>query len=168
MKRTGLNQRFFALVIGAESDMFIRNCLRMLDTFGIESMYCTDIYSALAKILKAKERDIIAIATSSTFNTDHGRFFNIASKYNCICICLEDTGSAKRYMQSLASINTEAFIVNQADEIKDIVEAVVKGDVKFGTGAGKAAGSSSFVEEEFLTTTAEIDALLGRNDRWQR
>ena len=154
----------FALVIGAESDMFIRNCLRMLDTFGIESMYCTDIYSALAKILKAKERDIIAIATSSTFNTDHGRFFNIASKYNCICICLEDTGSAKRYMQSLAAISTEALVVNQPGEIEAIITSVVNGGIAFKSVAGEKMKSSSFIKEDFLTTTAEINALLGKND----
>ena len=164
MKRTGLNQRFFALVIGAESDMFVRNCLRMLEMFGIESMYCTDVYSALAKILRAKEWDIIVISRSSTFNTDHGRFFNIASKYNCICICLEDTGSAKRYMQSLAAISTEALVVNQPDEIEAIISSVIKGGIAFKPGAGEKVKSSSFIEEDFLTTTAEINALLGRND----
>lgn len=164
MKIKDIKPRLLALVVGTDPDNLVSDSISILNRNGIKNLHCGDIYAALTKVIKFADYDILVISRSSTFNTEDRRFFDIVSKYSCICCCFEDTRSVGRYVQSLTSIPTVGFVVNKIIEIEEIVVSILNGDIMFKPLKDKNPLPSSFMKDDFFTTTEEIEALLGRNN----
>ena len=161
MKKSSSNQYLSVIVVGNRTDGFVRYVMDLLSDYGIEFVRCDDVYSAVGRLAKDTRGDILVVGRLEQLSREQGRLFHITSKNGGTCCCLADTGSAQKYLQALAAIETEAFVINEPEEIKELITRLFAGTLARSPRKKENNKASAFNKEDFLTTKAEMDALLG-------
>jgi hypothetical protein len=159
--------------------------------YGIESVRCEDVYSAVGRMAERAGARGIVIGRLGELGREDGRFFEIARRNGFACCCLVEKDSAERRRAVLAAMEAGASVVTEASEIVEVLMELSGGggahtpekqEGPQGVGSrartmlsevmGKILGvgeagsqgksvASSFLKDEFRTTKAELDALLG-------
>ncbi len=151
-----LDSQLQAIVVGDSSDEFVRCVVNMLAGHALKVVRCEDVYSAVCK-LGAGVKGVIFGRLGELCRED-GRFFDIARGYGLACCCFVAKGIAGSQREVLAAMERGALVVGKVGEIdKAIVKYLEDGRL----GASVNSRASSFLKDEFLTTKAELDALLG-------
>ena len=173
------------MVVGSSSDEFVRRVVRLLVDKGIENVFCEDVYCAVGVLASGGAGGGVVIGRLGELSMEDGRFFEISRRHGFGCCCYVDKDLAERRRQILRAMQSGAYIVGDLEEVPDVLaelSAVVGessgngqarssqgmteelmdkllGSVGAGaSGSGRAAG---FLKDEFRTTKAELDALLG-------
>jgi len=180
-----------AVVVGGSSDELVRGVMGLAGGYGIESVRCDDVYSAVGRVAKRTGARGVVIGRLGELAREDGRFFEIARRNGFACCCLVEKDSAERPREIRAAMEAGASIVTGAAEIEELLMNLsggggahtpekqedpqgagsktrallreVMGKILGVGGAGSQGNSkaSSFRKDEFRTTKAELDALLG-------
>lgn len=77
------------------------------------------------------------------------------------CCCLADVDLVRKRKQILTAIETGAFIINEPAEIREVVTKLLAGRRDCPPRKKTNDRATASIKAEFLTTKAELDALLG-------
>jgi hypothetical protein len=128
--------------------------------YGIESVRCEDVYSAVGRMAERAGARGVVIGRLGELAREDGRFFEIARRNGFACCCLVEKDFADRRRAVLAAMEAGAFVVTEATEIDEVLMDLSGGGAG-GFGSQGNCGALSFLKDEFRTTKAEQDALLG-------
>lgn len=173
--------RLQVLVVGGSSDDFVRGVMNLLDGNGIDYTGCADVYSAVVRM--ARGAGGVVIGHLGELGREQGRLFDIARENGFACCCFADKDLASRPREILAAIENGAFVVAEVAQVENVlmelsggaddgspverhvstertgIEGVV--DKLLGGDPAEKSKALSFLKDEFATTKAELDALLG-------
>jgi len=174
-----------AVVVGGSSDEFVRCVMGLAGGYGIESVRCEDVYSAVGRMAERPGARGVVIGRLGELGREDGRVFEIARRNGFACCCLVDKGLAEKRRAVLAAMEAGAFVVTEAMQIDEVLMDLSGGGARgaeeqgggksrallrevmgkiLGVGGAGSPGNnkaSSFLKDEFRTTKAELDALLG-------
>ncbi|MCK4752551.1 MAG: hypothetical protein KAS75_03830 [Planctomycetes bacterium] len=153
MKKTNSNQCLHAIVVGSSGDEFIRHTLNLLSSYDIEHVLFEDIYRAFSWLLRDGQEDVLVVGRVERLNKEEGRFLQKVSDRGFSCCCFADKYLAQKQGQVSAAQEKGAFVINEPAEVEDIIKKLLAGS--------RDSKASTFNKDEFLTTKAELDALLG-------
>lgn len=174
-----------AVVVGGSSDELVGYATSLAGGYGIESVRCEDVYSAVGRMAERAGARGVVIGRLGELAREDGRFFEIARRNGFACCCLVDKGLAERRQAVLAAMEAGASVVTEVTEIDKVLTDLSGGGARgveeqggsksrallrevigkiLGVGGagsqGKSVASGS-LKDEFRTTKAELDALLG-------
>ncbi|MHC4359397.1 MAG: hypothetical protein ACYSYU_11065 [Planctomycetota bacterium] len=148
-----------AIVVGDSDDEFVIYATTLLDDEGIAFSCCDDVYSTVAELAKDTNKNVLIIGRLSELNKEQGRFFHIAGEKGCHCCYLAEANSTRR-QQLPVVVETGASIINRPAELKNVVTELLANGWICSTEKKQKKGASAFNKNDFLTTKAELDALL--------
>ena len=140
-----------AVVIGMPDDEFIGYVSAMLQEYEIEKISCQDVYSAVVELAKTGWQDIFIVGRMERLAWEKGRFLQKAAEHNAACICLWPKGDVR---ETYNGADTVKIITEQGpfeETLKSLLGCGGESCVKDG---------KQFNANQFLTTKAELDALL--------
>jgi hypothetical protein len=162
MEKFGSNTQLQAIIVGSSSDGFVRYAADLLTDYEVDFVCCGDVYSAVSELAKGNyDGNVLVIGRFEQLSREGGRFFQKVSENGLACCCLAEWNFARKRKQILAAIETGAFIINEPAEIAEVVTKLPGGSSISLPGRKENNRTSAFIKDEFLTTKAEIDALLG-------
>ena len=162
MEKFGSNTQLQAIIVGSCTDEFVRCTMNLLGDYDIDFVRCEDVYSAVGELAKNNyDGNVLVIGTFEQLSREQGRFFQKAREKGLACCCLADKNSASKRKQVAAAIETGAFVINEPAEIAEVVTKLLISNSTSPSGKKGNNKASAFNEDEFLTTKAERDALLG-------
>ena len=161
MEKFGSNTQLQAIIVGSSSDGFVRYAADLLTDYEVDFVRCEDVYSAVSELAANRNGNVLVIGRFEQLSREGGRFFQKVSENGLACCCLAEWNFARKRKQILAAIETGAFIINEPAEIAEVVTKLL-GSSSISLPEKKENNkASAFIKDEFLTTKAEIDALLG-------
>ena len=173
MSKGDFNSHWQVIVVGGSADEFVRHTTDLLDRHDIEYALCDEVYSAICESAKSKVPapassdasrgsgpNILVIGRFGQLSKEQGRFFHIASEKGYRYCCLVDRDPVRNHKQILAAFESGAFIINKPEEIEEVVVKLLVDNRDCSPVQNANCKASNFIKEEFLTTKAELDALL--------
>jgi hypothetical protein len=147
------------MFVGGSTDEFIRHVMNLSDRHSIDFICCDDVYSAVGELAKSERPNVLVAGRIGQLSKEQGRFFHIVREKGYRCCCLAD-GDTNRQRDVLAANETGAFIISEPVEIEDVVRKLLSGNGECAPGKRGGRRRTQFFKDEFLTTRAELDALL--------
>jgi hypothetical protein len=148
-----------AVVVGDSDDEFVIYAATLLKGEGITFSCCDDVYLTVAELAKNANENVLIISRLSELSKEQGRFFHIAGEKGCHCCCLAEVNSTCR-QQFPVVVETGASIINRPAELKEVVAELLANGWICSTEKKQKKGASAFNKNDFLTTKAELEALL--------
>ncbi len=162
VKESNSNQQLYTIVVGSPADDFVRHTISVLGEYELEYVLCDNVYLAVGRLAKNTRRNVLVIGRLEQLSREEGRFFSRMEGIGLFCCCLAGGGSdRRRRRQILAATQAGAFVVNEPAEIGEIIIKLLAGSLALSLEMKGRSGPSAFIKDEFLTTRAELDALLG-------
>ena len=155
MKKSNFNQNLHAIVVGSSTDEFIYYTLKVLSNYEVDFVVCENVYPAVGHLARNTGRNVLVIGRFGQLNREKGRFFHIAGEKGSLCCCLAEACSAQNQK---AAAGTGIFFINEAAEIKGVVEKLLAKSLSCSPENNRTSFS---VKKDFPVTKAELDALLG-------
>jgi len=153
------------LIVGSCKDDFICRTAEMLGSLCVDFVRADDVYSAVGELVRNGRGKTIVVSRIEQLSREQGRFFHIARRNGCSYCCLAD-GSLGRMRRraatlGLAAMGMKAFFVEEPAEVTRVLAGLLE-DRRAGPMEGKEGDKTQlFGSEGYLTTTAELQALLG-------
>lgn len=157
------NVQLRAIVVGSSTDDFVQYTANLLEDYDIEFAHCGDVYSAVGELAKSISGNVLAIGRLEQLSREQGRFFHIASDKGIWCCCLVDGSLIKRHRYlgpELTANQAAVSVINEPAQIEQVITRLLADNLA-SSPCKKENKSSDFIKDEFLTTKAELDALLG-------
>lgn len=159
--KAGSNLPLQVIVVGSSADQFVLHTTNLLGDCGLEFVLCDDVYSAVGELAKSESRNVLVIGRLGQLCKEQGRLFHMACENGYACCCLADADLVRKRKQIFAAIETGAFVINEPEKIREVVTKLLAGSGN-GSPEKKANERTTIpIKTEFLTTKAELDALLG-------
>jgi hypothetical protein len=149
------------IVVGSSADEFISHTMRVLGNHSVEFVLCDDVYSAVGELARSESRNTLVIGRLGQLSREQGRLFHMACENGYTCCCLADADLVRKRKQILTAIETGAFVINEPAEIGQVVTKLLAGGADCSLGKKAKDQATACIRTEFLTTKAELDALLG-------
>jgi hypothetical protein len=152
MEKSGHNtspvpvQALEAIIIGRFTDDFVHFTMNLLSKHGIEFVLCEDIYWASCELAEKANTSVLVISRVEQLCREKGRFLSKIKERGFACCCIAESCSTQKLK---LLIEAGVFVINAPAQIGEII---------MNLSANKA---SEFNRNKFITTKAEIDALLG-------
>ena len=153
MKNSNSNQDLHAIIIGNSGDEFVRHIIKLLGIYEIEHVLCGDIYRAFSWLLRNGRGKVLVVGRIEHLNREEGRFLQKVSDGRGLCCCFADKHLTRRQERILAVEEKGAFVISESKEVEGILKKLL-------VGKKSNVKASTFNRDEFLTTKAELDALL--------
>ncbi len=160
MAKAGYNLRLQVIVVGNSADEFVRHTINLLGDCGVEFVLCNDVYSAVGELAKSESRNVLVIGRLGQLSREQGRLFHMACENGYACCCLADADLVRKRKQIFAAIETGAFVINEPAKIREVVTKLLTGSGNCSPGKKGNDRTAVPIKAEFLTTKAELDALL--------
>jgi hypothetical protein len=160
MAELALGMQLQAVVVGGSSDELVRGVMGLAGGYGIESVRCEDVYSAVGRMAERAGARGVVIGRLGELAREDGRFFEIARRNGFACCCLVEKDFADRRRAVLAAMEAGAFVVTEVTQVDEVLTKLSGGGAG-GLASQGNSGASGFLKDEFRTTKAELDALLG-------
>ncbi|MBN2139163.1 MAG: hypothetical protein JW720_15260 [Sedimentisphaerales bacterium] len=170
-----MDLQFAAIIIGDLPAEVAVSVVNILDGFGIESVRCEEVYSAVCRLREGGSG--IVFGRLGELCREEGQFFEIAGRCGYFCCCYLDDRVASRQREVVSAMERGAFVFTEPSEVRELL-GKLKG--QSGSGGrrktekviGKILGddgsayrgkgrSGGFLRDEFRMTKAETDALFG-------
>ena len=161
MEKFGSGRQLYAIVVGKSDGEFVGYAMGLLGDYDIEFVLCEDIYAAVGRLAKSTGGNVLVIGRFGQLNREKGRFFQKVSKRGLTCCCLAEAGSGREQKQVLSATKTGAFVINEPVQLEEVVTKLLTDSSVSSSGKKRSGKVSAFDKNEFLTTRAEMDALLG-------
>ena len=163
MGEAGSRRRLQAIVVGNSASGLVCGTADLLREYGVEFAVCEDIYSVVAKLAKNTYSDVLVIGRLEQLSREDGRFFQKMNEKGFSCCCLADGGCEQKRKQVSAATAAGAFVINQLGQIEEVI-AKLPAEYSDSSAARKTNNTAAvFNRNDFRTTQAELDALLGSN-----
>lgn len=161
MNRTDHNSKLRIFVVGDSIKEIISDVINSLGTDKFDIEVCDDIYTLFSRIAKREMKNLMVIGCLRQLAKEQGRFFEIARNNDLACCCVIDNGNGHRAEEILAAVKAGAFIISEPVEIKEVIKSLYsyKGSCYL-----EDSELRPVIKDEFRTTKAELDALLGNVD----
>jgi hypothetical protein len=154
------NLPLLVILVGGLKDEFVRLTKNLLERLGVEFVLCDNVYSAVGDLAKRENRNVLIIGRVGLLSKEQGRFFHIARVNGYRCCCIVDRDLVRKRKLILDAIESGAYLIDKPAEIEEVLMKVrADGKVCF-SGEKENRRASGFLKDEFLTTKAELDALL--------
>jgi hypothetical protein len=154
------NLPLLVILVGGLKDEFVRLTKNILKRLGVEFVLCDNVYSAVGDLTKIESRNVLIIGRIGILSEEKGRFFHIARVKGYRCCCLADRDLLRKRKLILDAIESGAYLIDKPAEIEEVLMKVLA-DIKVCSSEEKESRrASGFLKDEFLTTKAELDALL--------
>jgi hypothetical protein len=154
------NLPLLVILIGSLEDVFVRQTNNILERLGVESVLCDNVYSAVGDLAKIENRNVLIIGRVGLLSKEQGRFFHIARMKDYGCCCIVDRDLVRKRKLILDAIESGAYVIDKPPEIEEVLMKFLAGDKIHHSGEKENRRTSGFLKDEFLTTKAELDALL--------
>ncbi len=160
MSKGDSNLPLLVILVGALEDEFLRLTKNVLERLGVEFVLCDNVYSAVGDLAKIESPNVLIIGRFGLLSKEQGRFFHIAcvKGYRCCCIVDRDLVSKRKLI--LDAIESGAYLITRPAEIEEVLMKLLAGGKSCFSGEKENHRASGFLKDEFLTTKAELDALL--------
>jgi hypothetical protein len=153
-----------AIVVGSSTDDFVRCTAEVLEDYGVKFICCNDVYSAVVELAKNTDGNVLVIGRLEKLGREHGRFFHLAGSKGIFCCCLADRNlvQMQRHLGPPASAAKQAavFVTDEPAQIEKEITKLLANNLAASI-CKKENRLSDLIKDEFLTTQAELDALLG-------
>jgi len=154
------NLPLLVILVGGLADEFVRQAKNILERRGVEFVLCDNVYSAVGDLAKIESPNVLIIGRVGLLSKEQGRFFHIARVKGYRCCCLADRDLVSRQKLILKAIESGAYLIDKPAEIKEVLmKLLTGGKIRF-SAEKEYRRASGFLKDEFLTTKAELDALL--------
>ena len=160
MSKGDSNMPLLVILIGGLEDEFVRQTKNILERLGVESFVCDNVYSAVGDLAKRECRNVLIIGRIGMLSKEQGRFFHIARMKDYGCCCIIDRGLVRKRRLILDAIESGAYLIDKPAEIEEVLMKFLTGGEIHRSGEKENRRASGFLKDEFLTTKAELDALL--------
>ncbi len=154
------NSNLLVILIGGLADEFVRQAKIILERLGVEFVLCDNIYLAISRLAKIDNQDVLIIGRVGLLSKEQGRFFHIARDKGCRICCLVDRDLLRRQKLILKAIESGAYLIDKPVEIEEVLTKLLTGGKVRSSGEKEKRRTSGFNKDKFLTTKAELDALL--------
>jgi len=152
------NLQLQVIVVGSSTDELVHRTMNSLGDHGVEYILCDDVYSAVGELAKNESGNVLVIGRLGQLSREQGRFFQMACENGYNCCCIADRELVRKRKQILTAIEAGAFVINEPAEIGEIVTKLSQDSTPEKNRYDKAP---KFIKNEFVTTKAELNALLG-------
>jgi len=164
MENSSSAGQLLAIVVGSSTDDFVRHATDLLEDYGVKLVRCDDVYSAVGELAKSTDGSVLVIGRLEQLSKEQGRLFHIVSKKGIFCCCLADRNSAQMQRcfgrPELVEKAAEVFVINEQGQVEKVITKLVADNLAMSL-CRKKNRSAEFIKDDFLTTKAELDALLG-------
>ncbi len=160
MAKGDSNVPLLVILIGGSADEFARQTRNVLQRLGVEFVLCDNVYSAVGDLAKIKSRNVLIIGRFGLLSREQGRFFDMARANGYRICCFADRELLRRQRLILKAIESGAYIIDKAAELEDIIMTSQQDGYACSSADIENRRASGFLKNEFLTTKAELDALL--------
>ncbi len=160
MSKGDSNLSLLVILVGGLADDFVRQSRNLLERRGVEFVLCDNVYSAVGDLAKRENRNVLIIGRIGLLSKEQGRFFHIAHVKDYRICCLVDRDLVCRQKLILQAIESGAYLIDKPSEIEQVLMKVLTGGKVCFSGEKENRRASGFLKDEFLTTKAELDALL--------
>jgi len=177
-----------SLVVGSPSDRLVRSIAGVLGKCGVRFGFCDDVYSAIGELAGMQGDNILVIGRLGQLSREKGQFLRIVSERGIACCCLADGDLVRRRRLVLDALDSGAFVVSEPAEVEEVLTELLTEETscpapkerqtrrpattdREATGRADDGGAylrkqkgqarPAFMKDEFRTTKAELDALLG-------
>jgi len=154
------NLPLLVILVGGLADEFIRQAKNILERLSVEFVLCDNVYSAVGDLAKRESPNTLIVGRIGLLGKEQGRFFHIAGVKGYRCCCLADRGLVGRQKLILKAIESGAYLIEKSADIEEVLMKLLAGDKVCSSGEKENRRASGFLKDEFLTTKAELDALL--------
>ena len=162
MGEFGSDTRLGAVVVGSAADGFVRQMMNLLRGCDVDFVHFEDLYFAVGWLAKNHQyADTIVIGRLEQLSAEQGRFFHIAAEKGWVCCCFIDAESARKPKRLAAAIETGAVIIDQAEQVRTLLSRLGPRAPDARLQEEARNRPPAFLKDQFLTTKAELDALLG-------
>ena len=160
MSKGDSNLPLLVILIGGLEDELLRQTKDILVCLGVEPVLCDNVYSAVGDLAKRENQNVLIIGRVGLLSKEQGRFFHIARAryYRCCCIVDRELVSKRRLI--LDAIESGAYLIDKPSEIEEVMMKFLAGEKIRLSGEKEKRKAAGFLKDEFLTTKAELDALL--------
>ena len=159
MEQTIQNSYLQIIVVGNITDYFVHYAINLLSHHGIGFIHCEDIYKAMGKLVKKSYENVLVIGRLEKLGIEKGQFFSKMKEKGFRCCCLvENKFTAKlKY-----TTEVEVTVINELVQLEEkILDFSTNNRFEPAAKKSRNNNASNFNKGEFLTTKAEMDALLG-------
>ncbi len=156
MAGSDVNSRLHVMTIGHSADKFVREAMSLLADYGAEFEHCTDVYSAVGRLAKKESTDTLVIGRLTDLVIEQGLFLDLAGRNGFACCCFVDGDAVSKRKEILTVMQKGAYIVNEPIQIKDVIEELLQQ----GQAISQRDTTQGYIKQEYLTSEAELDALL--------
>ena len=160
MSKGDSNLPLLVVLIGGLEDDFLRQIKNILERLGVESVLCDNVYSAVADLAKRDDQNVMIIGRVGLLSKEQGRFFHIARAKGYRCCCIVDRELVRKRKLIFDAIESGAYLIDKPAEIEEVLMKFQAGGKIRRSGEKENRRASGFLKDEFLTTKAELDALL--------
>jgi hypothetical protein len=148
------------ILVGSLADGFVRQAKIILERLGVEFVLSGNIYSAIGNLAAIDNQNVLIVGRFSMLSKEKGRFFHLARVKGYRCCCLVDRDLLRRQKFILKAIESGAYFIDKAAGIEEVLMKLLTGDKISSSADIEKRKTSGFHKDEFLTTKAELDALL--------
>ena len=159
MGKNGNNVKCRAIVVGQAAEEFVGETSELLESCGICTGCCDNVYAGVAWLATAGDGDVLVIGKLSALSLEDGHFFGIVAANGFSCCCVVDGDSTDE--QLCVARSAGAWIVNCCGEIRPIATDWLKRCRALGRSKKAGAQTAASEKEKFRITRTELDALLG-------
>lgn len=160
MAKADSNLPLQVIVVGGSADQFVAHTINLLGDYGVEFVLCDDVYSAVGELARTETGNVLVVGRLGQLSPEQGRLFHMACEKGYTCCCLADADLVRKRKQILTAVETGAFIINEPAEIREVVTKLLAGGGDCPPGKKANDKATASIKAEFLTTKAELDALL--------
>ena len=148
------------ILVGGLQDEFVRQIKNILESLGVESVLCDNVYSAVGDSAERENQNVLIIGRVGLLSKEKGRFFHIARARGYRCCCIVDRDLVRKRRLVLDAVESGAYLIGKPAEIEEVLMKLPTGGKIHRSGEKEYRRASGFIKDEFLTTKAELDALL--------
>ena len=160
MAKGNSNLPLLVIVVGGLADEFVRQVKNILERLSVEFVQCDNVYSAVGDLAKIENQNVLIVGRIGLLSIEQGRFFHIVRVKGYRCCCLVDRDLVGRQKLILKAIESGAYMIDKPAEIEEVLMKLLADGKVCSSGEKENRRASGFLKDEFLTTKAELDALL--------
>ncbi len=157
-----------AVLVGKESDEFIRYVRSVLEDFEVRHLVCEDVYTAVGRLAKLEGADVLVVGRFEDLSKKGGRFFEMARQRRYICCCYVEGERIFRGKGVFEAAQAGALILQKPSQAEQVISKLLARAV--GSSIEKEAGEnvSGLIADEFRLSEGELEALLERpvDEEW--
>jgi len=112
---------FRVILVGAESDQFIRFASALSNRLAVDLAVCRNLYEAVAELAASAARRGLVVGRLEQLSREKGRLFEKTAQTGWVCCCLAKRISGSARNQAIHAMQLGAIVVNDAGQLEEVV-----------------------------------------------